>query len=64
MIKYIILSLIVMYIYNTYIAPLSYNVLQKKHQSRMQDQAKKEFDASTQRNNKVGDFIDYEEVKD
>ena len=62
--KYIILSLIAMYIYNTYVAPISRSVLQKKQASRDQKQAKQEYETTLKKNSKVGDFIDYEEIKD
>jgi hypothetical protein len=57
MIKYILGSLIVLYIYNTYLAPIS----QKVRQSRDLDGQSKPNPTSRKSS---GDFIDYEEIND
>jgi hypothetical protein len=61
MIKYIILSLIVLYIYNTYVAPISEQVKRNRHQQQ------KNYNQPAQKTNqkvRKEDYIEYEEVKD
>jgi hypothetical protein len=60
MLKYIVGSLIVLYIYNTYLAPISRRVQQKRGYG--EDQTMKHNNSGPKP--KQGDYLEYEEVKD
>jgi hypothetical protein len=60
MLKYILGSLIVMYIFHTYLAPISRAV----QQNRMNQQNRNGQSNAQPKKPKSGEYIDYEEVKD
>jgi hypothetical protein len=62
MIKYAIVTLIVLYIYNTYISPISESV----KRSRYNDLMRRQSNQSPKPNPKPhpSEYVDYEEIKD